>query len=93
MFARGLKNDLSKFSDDFTPFFRLSKTLTKSLDKIKKSEAGFVAKNIMNRCAKFHGDSRKGKKGKFNIASAIEISETVDFFFLPVYILQGWPDS
>ena len=34
MFAPGLKYDLSKFSVDFTPFLRLSKTITKSLDKI-----------------------------------------------------------
>ena len=31
--AWGLSYDLSKFSEDFTPFFRLSKTITKSLDK------------------------------------------------------------
>ena len=35
----------------------------------------------MNRCAKIQGDSRKGKKGKFNLASAIEISETVDVVY------------
>ena len=33
IFAKGLSYDPSKFSDDFTPFFRLSKTITKSLDK------------------------------------------------------------
>ena len=32
-FAQGLSYDLSKFSDDFTPFFRLWKTITKSLAK------------------------------------------------------------
>ena len=31
--AHGLSYDLSKFSDDFTPFFRLWKTITKSLGK------------------------------------------------------------
>ena len=30
----------------------------------------------MNKCAKFHGDSPKGKNVKFNLASAIELSET-----------------
>ena len=30
IFALGLSYDLSKFSDDFTPFFRLGKTITKS---------------------------------------------------------------
>ena len=33
IFALGLSYDLSKFSDDFTPFFRLWKTITKSLGK------------------------------------------------------------
>ena len=31
--APGLSYDLSKFSDDFTPFFQLWKTITKSLGK------------------------------------------------------------
>ena len=33
----------------------------------------------MNKCAKFHRDSLNGKKGKFNLPSAIELSETADF--------------
>ena len=33
IFAQGLSYDLSKFSDDFTPFWR---TITKSLGKNKK---------------------------------------------------------
>ena len=33
IFALGLSYDLSKLSDDFTPFFRLWKTITKSLGK------------------------------------------------------------
>ena len=33
----------------------------------------------MNKCAKFHGDSLSGKKVKFNLARAIEHSETADF--------------
>ena len=33
IFAWGLSYDLSKLSDDFTPFFRLWKTITKSLGK------------------------------------------------------------
>ena len=33
IFAQRLSYGLSKFSDDFTPFFRLWKTITKSLDK------------------------------------------------------------
>ena len=35
----------------------------------------------MNKCAKFHKDSSSGKKVKFNIPSAIEISETADFVY------------
>ena len=30
----------------------------------------------MNKCAKFHKDSSSGKKVKFNLARAIELSET-----------------
>ena len=52
------------------------KTITKSLGKIRKP---FVAINMMNKCARFHGDSPKGKKVKFNLPSAIELSETADF--------------
>ena len=33
IFAEGLSYDLSKLSDDFTPFFRLWKNMTKSLGK------------------------------------------------------------
>ena len=33
IFAKGLRYDLSKFSDNFTPFFRLWKMITKSLGK------------------------------------------------------------
>ena len=33
IFALGLSYDLPKFNDDFTPFFRLWKTITKSLGK------------------------------------------------------------
>ena len=32
--------------------------------------------NMMNKCAKFHKDSPSGKKIKFNLARAIELSET-----------------
>ena len=41
----------------------------------------FVARNMMSKCAKFHGDTPKGKKVKFNLASAIELSETADFVY------------
>ena len=38
---------------------------------------------MLNKCAKFHEDSPKGnlekKKVKFNLARAIELSETADF--------------
>ena len=35
--------------------------------------------NMMNKCAKFHKDSPSGKKVKFNLARAIELSETGRF--------------
>ena len=35
----------------------------------------------MNKCAKFHEDSPSGKKVKFNLVSAIELSETADFVY------------
>ena len=35
--------------------------------------------DMMNKCAKFHKDSQGGKKVKFNLPSAIELSETTDF--------------
>ena len=35
----------------------------------------FVAMNMMNKCAKFHKASLSGKKVKFNLPSAIELSD------------------
>ena len=32
--------------------------------------------NMMNKCAKFHKDSPRSKKVKFNLARAIKLSET-----------------
>ena len=37
--------------------------------------------NMMNKCAKFHENSLSGEKVKFNLASAIELSETADFVY------------
>ena len=37
---------------------------------------------MMNKCAKFHGDSSEGKKVKFNLARAIELSETADLVYI-----------
>ena len=37
--------------------------------------------NMMNKCAKFRKDSPSGKKGKINLPSAIELSETADFVY------------
>ena len=36
---------------------------------------------MMNKCAKFHKDSPSAKKVKFNLAGAIELSETADFVY------------
>ena len=36
----------------------------------------------MNKCVKFHGDKPSGKKKvKFNLVSAIELSEMADFVY------------
>ena len=51
------------------------------MTKIKKSEANFVAMNMMNKCAKFHKDSPSGKKVKLNLARVIELSETAVFVY------------
>ena len=37
--------------------------------------------NMMNKCAKFHMDSPSGKKVKFKLARAIELSETAVFVY------------
>ena len=37
--------------------------------------------NMMNKCAKFHKDSPSGNNVKFNLARAIELSETADFVY------------
>ena len=37
--------------------------------------------NMMNQCAKFHKDSPSDKKVKFNLPSAIELSETANFVY------------
>ena len=37
--------------------------------------------NMMKKCAKFHKDSPSGKKVKFNLAKAIELSETAVFVY------------
>ena len=36
---------------------------------------------MMNKCAKFDKDSLSGKKVKFNLSSAIELSKTADFVY------------
>ena len=36
---------------------------------------------MMNKCAKFHKDSRSDKKVKFNLPSAIELSEKAIFVY------------
>ena len=41
----------------------------------------FVARSMLNKCAKFYGDSPSGLKVKFNLARAIERSETADFVY------------
>ena len=37
--------------------------------------------NMINKCAKFHKDNPSGKNVKFNLPSAIELSEMADFVY------------
>ena len=77
IFACRLSYDISKFSDDFTPFFRLWKTITMSPGKnLKNLSQILVAMNMMNKFAKFQKDSPSDKKVKFTLPSAIKPSET-----------------
>ena len=84
-FAEGLSYDLSKFSDDFTPFFSTLKDhnfITKSLgNNIKNLRQGFVARNMMHTCEKFHKGSLSDEQVKFNLARAIHLSERVVFVY------------
>ena len=73
IFAPGLSFDLLKFSDDFTPFLLLWKTITKSLGKTQKSEPLFCGHEL-NKCSKFHEDSPSGKKVKFNHISRVRLN-------------------
>ena len=41
--------------------------------------------NMVNKCARFHKDSPSDKKVKFNLSSAIQLSETADFVYKFVY--------
>ena len=47
-----------------------------SRQKLKNQRQIFVAMNMMNKCAKFQKDSLSDEKVKFNLPSAIELSET-----------------
>ena len=49
--------------------------------KLKNLRQLFVAMNMMNKCAKFYKHSPKGKKVKFSLPSAIELSETANFVY------------
>ena len=48
---------------------------------LKHLRQRFVARSMLKKCAKFHGDSPSGKKIKFNLARAIELSETANFMY------------
>ena len=49
--------------------------------ELKNRRRYVVARNMMNKCAKFHKDSPSDKKVKFNLPSAIELSETANFVY------------
>ena len=48
---------------------------------LKNLRQHFVAISMLNKCAKFLGDSPSGKNVIFNLARAIELSETADFVY------------
>ena len=48
---------------------------------LKNLRQHFGAMSMLIKCVKFHGDSSSGKKIKFNLARAIELSETADFVY------------
>ena len=49
--------------------------------KLKTLRQRFLARSMLNKCAKFHGDSPSGFKVNFNLARVIELSETADFVY------------
>ena len=50
-------------------------------ERVRERGSFFVAMNMVNRCAKFHKDSPSGKKVKFILPSAVELSETADYVY------------
>ena len=40
---------------------------------------------MVNKCARFHGDTKSGENVKFNLASAVELWETTDFVYTTFY--------
>ena len=81
IFAQGISYDLSKFRDDFTPFFNFERPYLSPRQKVKNLRPGLVAMTMINKRAKFHKDSTSGKKVKFNLPSVIELSKTADFLY------------
>ena len=61
------------FSVYFTTGFDFERRQLSPWAKIKKSDAIFVALCMMNKCAKYHGDSVSGKILQFNLTRAIEL--------------------
>ena len=54
IFAEGLSYDLSKFSDDFTPFFSTLKDHNLVAgQKLKNLRHNVVARSMLNKCAQF----------------------------------------
>ena len=61
------------FSVYFTTGFDFERRQLSPWEKIKNSDAIFVALCMMNKCAKYHGDSVSGKILQFNLTSVIEL--------------------
>ena len=47
----------------------------------RMKEEGQIARSMLNKRAKFHGDRPSGEKVKFNLARAIVLSETADLVY------------
>ena len=58
IFAPGLTYDFSKCSDGFTPFFDFERPLLSPWAKLKNLRQGFGARNMTNKCEKFHGNTQ-----------------------------------
>ena len=80
IFAPGIRVDLLKFIDNFTPFFffKYEKPFLSPWAKILENlRRGFVAMYMMNKCAKFHNYCWNLFFSQLNDAIYMQIKEMV----------------